>query len=73
MEGTGWHYSHLAGKQIFGYQVFGTNISTGDVSLCYCLRRCCLENSSKIDRVVELLEDFPAFVCCYLSFQVYFV
>lgn len=33
MEGTGWHYSHLEGKQVFGYQVFGANISTGDFSL----------------------------------------
>jgi len=40
MEGTGWHYSHLKDKQDFGYQVFGANISTGDFSLCYCLRRC---------------------------------
>ena len=59
MEGTGWHYSHLAGKQVFGYQVFGANISTGNVSLCYCLRRCCPENGSKIDMAVELLETLP--------------
>ena len=59
MEGAGWHYSHLAGKQVFGYQVFGANISTGDVSLCYCLRRCCAENGSKIDMAVELLETLP--------------
>ena len=59
MEGTGWHYSHLAGKQVFGYQVFGANISAGDVSLCYCLRRCCPENGSKIDMAVQLLDDMP--------------
>ena len=59
MEGTGWHYSHLAGKQVFGYQVFGANISTGDVSLCYCLHRCCPENGSKIDMAVQLLDDMP--------------
>ena len=59
MEGTGWHYSHLAGKQVFGYQVFGANISAGDVSLCYCLRRCCPENGSKIDMAVELLDTLP--------------
>ena len=45
MEATGWHDSHLAGKQVFGYQVFGVNISTGNVSQCYCLRRCCPENA----------------------------
>ena len=59
MEGTGWHYSHLAGKQVFGYQVFGANISTGDVSLCYCLRRCCPENGSKIEMAVQILENMP--------------
>ena len=59
MEGTGWHYSHLKGKQVFGYQVFGSNISVGDVSLCYCLRRCCPENGSKIDMAVHLLDHLP--------------
>ena len=56
MEGTGWHYSHLEGKQVYGYQVFGANISTGDFSLCYCLRRCCPENGSKTDIAVQLLD-----------------
>ena len=59
MEGTGWHYSHLAGKQVFGYQVFGANISTSDFSLCYCLQRCCPENGSKIDMAVQLLDTLP--------------
>ena len=59
MEGTGWHYSHLEGKQVFGYQVFGANISVGNVSLCYCLRRCCSESGSKIDMAVQLLDKLP--------------
>ncbi len=59
MEGTGWHYSHLKGKQVFGFQVFGANISTGDFSLCYCLRRCCPESGSKIDMAVQLLDTLP--------------
>ena len=59
MEGTGWHYSHLEGKQVFGYQVFGANISTGDFSLCYCLRRCCPESGSRIDMAVQLLDTLP--------------
>lgn len=59
MEGTGWHYSHLKGKQVFGYQVFGANISAGDFTLCYCLRRCCPENGSKIDMAVQLLDTLP--------------
>lgn len=59
MEGTGWHYSHLEGKQVFGYQVFGANISVGDISLCYCLCRCCPESGSKIDMAVRLLDTLP--------------
>ena len=59
MEGTGWHYSHLAGKQVFGYQVFGANISTGNFSLCYCLRRCCPENGPKTDMAVQLPDTLP--------------
>ncbi len=59
MEGTGWHYSHLEGKQVFGYQVFGANISTGNFSLSYRLRRCCPEGSSKTSMAVELLDTLP--------------
>ena len=59
MEGTGWHYSHLEGKQVYGYQVFGANISVGDFSLCYCLRRCCPESGSKIDMAAKLLDTLP--------------
>ena len=59
MEGTGWHYSHLEGKQVFGYQVFGANISVGNVSMCYSLRRCSSESGSKIDMAVQLLDTLP--------------
>lgn len=59
MEGTGWHHSYLEGKQVFGYQVFGANISVDDFSLCYCLCRCCPENGSKIDMAVQLLDTLP--------------
>ena len=59
MEGTSWHYSHLEGKQIYGYQVFGANISVGDFSLCYSLRRCCPESGSKIEMAVRLLDTLP--------------
>ena len=59
MEGTGWHYSHLERKQVFGYQIFGTHISTGNTALCYELRRCCPENGSKIDMAVQLLDHLP--------------
>ena len=59
MEGTGWHYSHLKGKPVFGYQVFGANLSIDDFSLCYCLQRCCPESGSKIDMAVQLLDNLP--------------
>lgn len=59
MEGTGWHYSHLEGKQVFGYQVFGANISTGNFFLCYCLRHRYLESGSKISMTVEILGTRP--------------
>lgn len=54
MEGTCWHYSYLEGKQIYG-----ANISVGDFSLCYCLRRCCPESGSKIDMTAKLLDTLP--------------
>lgn len=59
MEGTGWHYSHLEGKQVFGYQIFGAHIGAGSASFCYSLRRCCPENGSKIDMAVQLFDDLP--------------
>ena len=59
MEGTGWHYSHLEGKQVFGYQIFGAHISTGNTALCYELRRCCPESGAKIDMAVQLLDALP--------------
>ncbi len=59
MEGTDWHYSHLKGKQVYGYQVFGANISAGDFTQCYCLHRCCPEKGSKIDMAVQLLDTLP--------------
>ena len=59
MEGTGWHYSHLERKQVFGYQIFGAHINTGNTALCYELRRCCPKNGSKIDTSVQLLDNLP--------------
>jgi len=59
MEGTGWHYSHLAGKQVFGYQIFGSHISTENTSLCYSLCRCRPKNGSKIDMVVRIFDNLP--------------
>ena len=59
MEGTGWHYSYLMGKQVFGCQVFGANISVSYVSMCYSLRQCSSENGPQIDIEVQLLDTLP--------------
>lgn len=45
MEGTGWHYSHLEGKKVYGYQIHTAIASTGSSTLCYSLRRCCPEHT----------------------------
>ena len=49
MEGTGWHYSHLEGKKVYGYQIHAAIASTGSSTLCYSLRRCCPEHGTKVD------------------------
>ena len=48
-QGAGWHYSHLEGKVVYRHQVHAAIVGTGDTSLCYSLKRCCLENGTKID------------------------
>ena len=40
-EGVGWHYSHLEGKQVYGFQMHAAIVSTGSHALCYSLQRCC--------------------------------
>lgn len=58
-EGTGWHYSHLEGKVVYGYQVHAAIASTGDTSLCYSLNRCEEENATKIDMTKDIIESIP--------------
>ena len=70
MEGTGWHHSHPEGKQVFGYQIFGSRIGAESASFCYSIRLDCTENGSKIDMVVQLLDNLPeteAHVIAFLS------
>lgn len=55
MEGTGWHYSHLEGKKVYGYQIHAAIASTGSSTLCYSLRRCCPEHGTKVDMTLEVM------------------
>ena len=48
-EGVGWHYSHLEGKQVFGFQIHAAIVSTGSHALCYSLQHCCPEHGTKVD------------------------
>ena len=56
MEGTGWHYSHLECKKVYGYQIHAAIASTGSSTLCYSLRRCCPEHGTKVDMTVEVID-----------------
>ena len=59
MEGASWHYSHLEGKQVYGYQIFSAIISSGNHRLCYRLRRCCPEQGTKVDMTLEAIDSIP--------------
>ena len=59
MEGAGWHYSHLEGRKVYGYQMHSAIISTGSSSLCYSLRRCCPEHGTKVDMTLEVINSVP--------------
>ena len=59
-EGTGWHYSHLEGKVVCGYQVHAAIVGTGDSSLFYSLKRCCPEeNGTKINMTLDIIRSLP--------------
>lgn len=58
-QGTGWHYSHLEGKVVYGYQVHAAIVGTGDSSLFYSLKRCCPENGTKIDMTLDIIQSLP--------------
>lgn len=57
-QGTGWHYSHLEGKVVYGYQVHAALVGTGDVSLCCSLKRCS-EQGTKMDMTLDLIRSLP--------------
>lgn len=65
-QGAGWHYSHLEGKVVYGFQVYAAIVGTGDTSLCHCLKRCCLENKTKINMTLDIIHDLPDHTAAYL-------
>lgn len=56
-EGVGWHYSHLEGKQVFGFQMHAAIVSVGSHALCYSLQRCCPEHGSKVDMTLNVIDS----------------
>ena len=56
-EGVGWHYSHLEGKQVFGFQMHAAIVSVGSHALCYSLQRCCPEYGSKVDMTLNVIDS----------------
>ncbi len=58
-QAAGWHYSHLEGKVVYGYQIHAAVVGTGDTSLCCSLKRCCSERGTKIDMTLDLIRSLP--------------
>lgn len=65
-EGTGFHYSHLEEKLVYGYQVHAAAVSTGETSLCYSLKRYDKEQGTKIEMTKDVLESLPDQTGAYL-------
>jgi len=58
-EGAGWHYSHLEGKVVYGYQVHAAIVSAGKTALCYSLKRYSKEGGTKVEMTVDVLKSLP--------------
>jgi hypothetical protein len=58
-EKTGWHYSHLDKKTVFGHQLHTVMISCGNLSLCYSMKRYDKEKCSKIDMTINIINELP--------------
>ncbi len=65
-EGTGWYYSHLEGKVVYGYQVHAAIVSTGKTGLCYSLKRYSKENGTKVEMTLDVLQSLPDQAGAYL-------
>ncbi len=58
-QGAGWHYSHLEGKIVYGYQVHAAIVSAGETALCYSLKRYSKEGGTKIEMTQDVLKSLP--------------
>ncbi len=58
-EGSVWHYSHLAGKVVYGYQVHAAIVSTGKTTLCYSLKRYSKEGGTKVEMTLDVINSLP--------------
>ncbi len=58
-EGAGWHYSHLEGKVVYGYQVHAAIVSTGKTALCYSLKRYSKEGGTKVEMTLDVINSLP--------------
>jgi len=65
-EGTGWHYSHLEGKVVYGYQVHAAMVSTGKTALCYSMKRYDKEAGTKIEMSKDIIKSLPEHTGAYL-------
>lgn len=59
IQDTGFHYSNLHGKTVWGHQILATMIQCGEHSLIYDLQQYDKDNKSKIDAVRDLAETMP--------------
>ncbi len=72
-EGAGWHYSHLEGKIVYGYQVHAAIVSTGKTALCYSLKRYSKEGGTKVKMTLDIIQGKSIYspvspICAYLTF-----
>ncbi|AEF16490.1 transposase IS4 family protein [Thermoanaerobacterium xylanolyticum LX-11] len=59
IQATGFHQSHLKGKQVWGHQLLTMMLSCGNVVLPYCIERYEKGGKSKIERICEMVSMLP--------------
>jgi len=57
---TGFHHSHLKGKQVWGHQLLTTMLSCGKKILPYSIERYKKGEKSKIQMICEIVESLPS-------------
>jgi hypothetical protein len=59
IEGTGWHFSHTAGKSVFGHQFVTVMIKCGKITLPLQTIPYQKGEKSKIELVMEVIQELP--------------